>query len=113
MGASRFLALACGAVFCLALLPPQASAQVRSGAFNVSCANGANYVLTPQAQTVTGDVVTGYLLISRRHVAKVRLIPMGEGYRYSGRGIWLDGIRSAALLYFGKSEPLPCAVHPV
>jgi len=27
---------------------------------------------------------------------------MGVGYRYAGRGIWLDGFRENALLNFGK-----------
>lgn len=111
MGASRILALACGALFCLALTPAPVAAHASS--FSVSCENGRNYVLRPQVQTVSADVITAYLLVSKRHVAKVRLIPMGEGYRYSGHGIWLDGIRTEALLYFGKSRPLACGVQPI
>lgn len=48
---------------------------------------------------------------SRRHGATyLRLIPVGFGYRYAARGLWLDGWRSNADLYFGKREPIACTV---
>jgi hypothetical protein len=54
--------------------------------------------------------VTGHFYLSRHHGLPMRLIPMGEGYRYAGRGIWLDGIREHALLYLSKYRPLACVV---
>jgi hypothetical protein len=43
----------------------------------------------------------------------VRLIPMGDGYRYAGRGVWLDGIRGDATLHFGQHRAVDCLVSPV
>ncbi len=40
----------------------------------------------------------------------VRLVPMGVGYRYAGRGIWLDGFRDNALLNFGKHSQVACTI---
>lgn len=111
---SQFSALVLATFAGLVLAPAQASAQVPGArAFNVACENGRAYVLRPRAQTVSGDVITGYLMTSRRGSTHVRLMPLGEGYRYAGRGIWLDGIRSEALLYLSKRHPVPCAVTPI
>src|SRR5712671_5002078 len=65
-----------------------------------TCENGRAYPLCPIAVSVAGEVVTASLFTGR-HAAHVRLIPMGVGYRYAGRGIWLDGFRENALLNFG------------
>lgn len=78
--------------------------------FAVSCANGANYRLRADRASFPGDVVTGHFYLSRQRSLPVRLIPVGEGYRYAGRGIWLDGIRDHALLYLSKHRPLACVV---
>ena len=112
---SQFSALVLATFAGLILAPAQASAQVPAAAraFNVACENGRAYVLRPRAETVSGDVITGYLMTSRRGSTHVRLMPLGEGYRYAGRGIWLDGIRSEALLYLSKHRPVPCAVTPI
>jgi len=59
--------------------------------------------------SVAGEVVTASLFTGR-HAAHVRLIPMGVGYRYAGRGIWLDGFRENALLNFGKHSQVACSI---
>jgi hypothetical protein len=74
----------------------------------LSCENGQTYVLRPHGVTVDGDLVTGYLLRVHHQTHYMRLIPMGEGYRYSGVGIWLDGMREAAVLNFGPNRAVPC-----
>ncbi len=66
-------------------------------AFSVDCQNGAVYKLTSGRVTFPGDIVTGHLYLTPHRAMPVRLIPMGEGYRYAGRGVWLDGIREHAL----------------
>lgn len=79
----------------------------------ISCENGANYRLSSGVVTIPGDIVTAHLHLSPHHSMPVRLIPMGEGYRYAGRGVWLDGIREHALLYFSKYHPLSCVVSHI
>jgi hypothetical protein len=74
------------------------------------CENGQHYPLCPIAVSVIGEVVTGSLFTGR-HATHVRLIPMGVGYRYAGRGIWLDGFRENALLNFGKHSQLACTIE--
>ena len=73
------------------------------------CENGQQYPLCPIAVSVAGEVVTASLFTGR-HAAHVRLIPMGVGYRYAGRGIWLDGFRQNALLNFGKHIQIACTI---
>ena len=80
------------------------------GSFVLSCQNGGNYTLTTGPVTASGDVVTGHLQLSPRRRVHVRLMPMGVGYRYAGRGVWVDGIRDNALLYLSKYNPIPCVV---
>jgi hypothetical protein len=82
-------------------------------AATVSCENGRTYAFVPAAVSDAGDVVTARLYTSPRHGVAVRLIPMGAGYRYAGRGIWLDGIRGQAVLNFGKSSAVACDVTPL
>jgi hypothetical protein len=73
------------------------------------CENGQQYPLCPIAVSVVGEVVTASLFTGR-HAAHVRLIPMGVGYRYAGRGIWLDGFRENALLNFGEHVQIACTI---
>jgi len=73
------------------------------------CENGQQYPLCPIAVSVAGEVVTASLFTGR-HAAHVRLVPMGVGYRYAGRGIWLDGFRENALLNFGKHAQVACTI---
>ena len=44
----------------------------------------------------TGEIVTAVLYTTPHRPTYVRLVPMGVGYRYAGRNIWLDGPHSAA-----------------
>lgn len=75
-----------------------------------TCENGRQYPLCPIAVTVTGEVVTASLLTGHHGGMHVRLVPMGVGYRYAGRGIWLDGHRDNALLNFGKYSQVACTI---
>jgi hypothetical protein len=77
-----------------------------------SCENGRAYPLVPVAVSDAGDIVTARLYTAPHRAVAVRLIPMGSGYRYAGRGIWLDGIRNQAVLNFGKSTAISCEMTP-
>lgn len=94
----------------LALAGTMSAAQAggRYEGIRFACENGRTYTLQPHAVTQVGDVVTGRLYTGPRRGAKVRLIPMGNGYRYAGRGIWLDGIRGDAVLHLGKYATTGC-----
>jgi hypothetical protein len=95
----------------LAAMAGSAAAMPAGGAFSVDCANGHSYPLRARAISPAGELVTGYLYTRPRSAVHVRLIPMGNGYRYAGRGIWLDGIRETAVLNFGKSHAVACTVQ--
>jgi hypothetical protein len=41
----------------------------------------------------------------------IRLVPMGDGYRYIGRGIWFDGLFSQAALTLSKNTTVACTVE--
>lgn len=73
-----------------------------------SCANGREYALCPIAVSVAGDIVTGRLYSGGHSAAYVRLVPMGVGYRYAGKGIWLDGLHGNAQLNFEHRRPIAC-----
>jgi hypothetical protein len=78
-----------------------------------TCENGREYPLCPIAVSVVGEVVTAFLYTGHRNATHVRLVPMGVGYRYAGRGIWLDGVGENALLNFGKFNQVACTIqHP-
>lgn len=76
-----------------------------------TCENGRQYPLCPIAVSVVGEVVTASLHTGHRGGTHVRLIPMGVGYRYAGRGVWLDGFRENALLNFGKHSQIACTIQ--
>lgn len=78
--------------------------------FSISCGDGGNYVLESGPAAAPGDIVTARLRPHGHHAVPVRLVPMGDGYRYIGRGIWLDGIRDRALLYRSSYRPVACTV---
>jgi hypothetical protein len=104
------------AVLCLAGLTSGASAQeltLPGARFAIACENGGNYSLIAGPAVVPGDVVIAHLFLGHRGGVRVRLIPMGEGYRYAGPGVWLDGIRDHALLYLSKYHPVACTVSRV
>jgi len=90
------------------------SAQASSGGYctelALSCENGRVYRFCPIATTDEGEVVTGHLVVSPRRGIHVRLVPMGSGYRYIGRGVYFEGIRREAMLYFNNRTPLACTV---
>jgi hypothetical protein len=75
-----------------------------------ACENGRQYPLCPIAVTVAGEVVTASLQTGHSGGMHVRLVPMGVGYRYAGRGVWLDGFQDNALLNFGKHSQVACTV---
>jgi hypothetical protein len=75
------------------------------------CENGRQYPLCPIAVSVVGEVITASLHTGHRGGAHVRLVPMGVGYRYAGRGIWLDGFRDNAVLNFGKHSQVACTIQ--
>ena len=86
------------------------SSAVRAGNLALTCDDGRTYRLQPRAVTIDGDLVTGYLLNGPHGQQHLRLIPMGDGYRYSGVGVWLDGIRADATLNFGLHRSTRCDV---
>ena len=70
-----------------------------------TCDNGRQYPLCPIAVSVVGEVVTASLHTGHRGGTHVRLVPMGVGYRYAGRGDmagWLSRKRPAQLR---KAQP--------
>lgn len=76
----------------------------------LSCENGREYPICPIAVSAAGELVTARLYTARHSATYVRLVPMGVGYRYAGKGIWLDGHRGNALLNFGKNHAVACSV---
>jgi hypothetical protein len=115
----QWILVGVSAGFCFAGAVSRAGAQefrpeILPGAdFSISCENGGNYRLSSGPAVTPGDIVTAHLYLSPRHGLPVRLIPMGVGYRYAGRGVWLDGIRDHALLYLSKYRPVACIVSRV
>jgi hypothetical protein len=89
-----------------------ATARPLNAQATIACENGRTYTLAPVTISDAGDVVTARLYTTPSHAVAVRLIPVGAGYRYAGRGIWLDGIRSQAVLNFGKSTAIACEIAP-
>jgi len=77
----------------------------------LACQNGRNYPIEPIAVSRDSDLVTGYLLrTGSGHAIHLRLVPMGNGYRYEGAGIWFDGVRGDAVLNWGRADAVPCTV---
>lgn len=106
----RFM-LAIGAT---ALLLASSGSPVVAGGYcaglTLSCENGQSYSLCPIAVSDHGEIVTGQLGLSGRRGVHVRLVPMGVGYRYIGRNIWVDGVRDDAVLYLGNHHAVACSV---
>ena len=104
---SRLWVAAAGAVGCLFVATAANAADMRPGtiavgaggaALQLNCDNGRIYPIRPRAVSDAGELVTGYLYTAPRRAAHFRLIPMGNGYRYSGHGFWFDGVRGEAVL---------------
>ncbi|MBX9819767.1 hypothetical protein [Afipia birgiae] len=74
------------------------------------CENGRQYPICPIAVSVAGELVTASLYTAPHRATYVRLVPMGVGYRYAGKGIWFDGLRENALLNFGNRSSVACTV---
>ena len=95
----------------LGIMTSGPSAVGRCNEIVFTCQNGHTYPLCPIAVSVVGEVVTASLHTGRG-LTHVRMIPMGVGYRYAGRGVWLDGFRHNALVHFGKHDQIACTVQP-
>jgi hypothetical protein len=89
---------------------PQAAAGGLCSELRLVCENGHTYPFCPIAVSDHGDVVTGLLVTGGRRGHHMRLVPMGNGYRYAGHGIWFDGLESEAILHFSKDSWVPCTV---
>lgn len=77
----------------------------------LTCENGREYPLCPIAVSVAGEIVTGNLYLGANRPAHVRLVPMGVGYRYAGKGFWVDGVNEKAEINFGPhSRSVACTV---
>jgi hypothetical protein len=75
----------------------------------LACENARNYGLCPIGVTDVGELVTGTLTSPGPHY--VREIPMRDGYRYAGRGIWFDGKGAQGRLFFGPTRSVACIVE--
>ena len=98
-------------VLAIGLLTPQRSEAggVCSG-LRLTCENGRTYPLCPIAVSEEGELVTANLALGPGRGVHVRLVPMGVGYRYIGRGVWFDGLRGDATLFLGKDRAISCVV---
>jgi hypothetical protein len=77
----------------------------------LACENGHNYPLQAAAVSRDYDLVTGYLLrTGRGHAVHLTLVPMGNGYRYAGPGVWFDGVRGDAVLNWDRPDAVACKV---
>lgn len=105
--------LAAGGVAALSLigLAPQANAGGTCAGLTLTCENGRSYPLCPIAVSIEGEIVTGRLGLGAGRGAHVRLVPMGVGYRYIGRNVWVDGVRNDAVLHMGKNHSVACTVE--
>jgi hypothetical protein len=99
-----------GATALVLLASPQASAGAAPSEFIAACENGHSYPIRARAISDQGELVTGNLFTGRHRATHIRLIPMGFGYRYAAKGLWLDGWRSDADLNFGKRRTVACTV---
>ncbi len=95
----------------LGLMASRPSAVGNCSEIVFTCENGRAYPLCPIAVTIAGEVVTASLYTRRHGATHLRLVSMGVGYRYAGRGIWLDGFRENALLNFGKHSQIACTIQ--
>jgi hypothetical protein len=81
-----------------------------ASSMRLACENGREYPIRAVAVSDLGDLVSGYLVTAPRHNVHIRLVPMGDGYRYAGRGVWFDGLRDSAVLTFQSAGSVPCVV---
>jgi hypothetical protein len=86
------------------------SARAQPADFVLSCENGRTYPIRARAVSVTGDLVTGYVGLGKHRSVHIRLAPMGSGYRYFAKGVWIDGWRGEGEITFWPGRPIPCSV---
>ena len=111
MAMARALLVTAATVLAAALLgPAPASAGGLCTNLVLSCENGHTYPLCPIAVSEVGEIATGHLVLAPRRGVHVRLVPMGVGYRYIGRGIYFEGVRDQAVLYLSKYQGIACTV---
>jgi hypothetical protein len=94
----------------LGLMVPSGKASGGCSEIVLTCENGREYPICPIAVSAAGELVTARLYTAPHNATYVRLVPMGVGYRYAGKGIWLDGLRGNALLNFGNNSSVACSV---
>ena len=94
----------------LGLMLPPGTAPGGCSVIVLTCENGRDYPICPIAVSAAGELVTARLYTAPHNAAYVRLVPMGVGYRYAGKGIWLDGLRGNAQLNFGNHSSVACSV---
>lgn len=87
---------------------PRARAVAYCNTITLVCENARSYGLCPIGVTDAGELVTASLTTPGPHY--VRAIPMGNGYRYAGKGIWFDGKGTAGRLFFGHHRSVACNV---
>src|SRR5262245_2923153 len=100
--AATIFSVACAALLSVAgaaqadgiALPARAAGHCNP--IRLACENARTYGLCPIGVTDVGELVTASLTSPGPHY--VREIPMGNGYRYAGRGIWFDGKGTAGRL---------------
>jgi hypothetical protein len=98
-----------GAAALFATLGPAAAATDHGVRLVLACENGRNYPIHPAAVSDEGDLVSGYIVVGPHRAIPIRLVPMGEGYRYAGRGIWFDGVDGDAELdWRAPGAAVPC-----
>jgi hypothetical protein len=108
------LSAACAIVFGLTslaqadgmALPSKAVAHCNT--ITLACEDARSYGLCPIGVTDAGELVTATLTTPGPHY--VRFVPMRNGYRYAGRGIWFDGKGPNGRLFFGQHRSVACAV---
>jgi hypothetical protein len=103
LAAASAVALVASAAGAADLRPGTIAVGTGGAQLALNCDNGKVYPIRPRAVSDAGELVTGYLYTAPRRAAHFRLIPMGNGYRYSGHGFWFDGVRGEAVLELGKS----------
>jgi len=112
MRSLRALAVWSGCLAGLFMMNSAVAQPLQANDLRLSCENGRIYVIHPRGVSRVGELVTG-TMSRARHGIYMRLIPMGTGYRYAGRGIWLDGKRDQAELWLSKYRSVACTVSAI
>ena len=109
MSASRFLQIL--AIVGLSFAQDSVWAGGYCSNLRLACENGRSYPICPIAVSERGELVTAHLALGRGRGIRVRLVPMGVGYRYIGPGVWFDGLRGDAALFLDRDNPIACTVE--